>query len=240
MSHFSPAVTDYWRGRFGRGTVAHSDDNFQLAVHSGLDGDEDEQLMVLVTVGGKTSVILSPDLADRVRIIDGQVISESDFRSGLDGADMALHGADNLFYFTDDARDALIAEPPIGDIRRLTAADDAIFTAFESVASEQDLDNSQVELDHWAVFGSFDNGRLVAAASIYQWYEAPIMDLGVVTLPRFRGQGHAKRLVRTAFRYACAQGYEPQYRCQVSNEASSALAPAAGLTLFGTLDVIAD
>lgn len=238
MPDFSPIITDFWRSYLGRGTVLHSSENFQLAVYPDLDADS--QLMVLHTVDGKTSVALIPELAKRAGITGAQSISESDFWASLDKAGVAMHGADNLFYFTNDARAALVAEVPTGDIRRLTADDAAIFTAFESVASEQDLDNAQVELDHWAVFGSFDNGRLVAVSSIYQWQDAAIMDLGVLTLPIFRGRGHARRLVRTAFRYACAQGYEPQYRCQVDNAASSALAPAAGLTLFGTLDVIAD
>ncbi len=118
--------------------------------------------MVLCTVAGKTGVALVPELAKRVGINGAQTISESDFWDNLDNAGIAMHDADNLFYFTDDARAALAAEVPTGDIRRLTADDAAIFAAFESVALEQDLDSAQVELDHWAVFGSFDNGRLVA------------------------------------------------------------------------------
>ncbi|MEU9806981.1 GNAT family N-acetyltransferase [Mycobacterium sp. NPDC050853] len=238
MSDFSPIITDFWRSYIGRGTVLHRGDTFQLAVYPALD--EDRQLMVLQTADGKTSVTLVPELAERAGINGAQDISESDFWTGLDKAGIAMHGADNLFYFTDSARKALVTEASTGDIRQLTADDKAIFTAFGSAASAQDLDNAQVELDHWAVFGSFDNGRLVAVSSIYQWEDAAIMDLGVLTLPIFRGKGHARGLVRAAFRYACAQGYEPQYRCQVTNAASSALAPAAGLTLFGTLDVIAD
>ncbi|GAB5903659.1 GNAT family N-acetyltransferase [Mycobacteroides chelonae] len=236
MPDFSPIITDFWHGYLGRGTVLHTDDDFQLAVYPDLD--EDSRLMVLTTVDGKTSVALAPDLCARAGIDGVQTVSE--FWESLDKADITMHGADNLFYFNDDARDALVAEVPTGDVRQLTADDKAIFSAFESVASVDDLDNAQVELGHWAVFGSFDNGRLVAVSSIYQWEGAAIMDLGVLTLPIFRGRGHARQLVRAVFRYACARGYEPQYRCQVDNSASSALARAAGLTLFGTLDVIAD
>lgn len=236
MPDFSPIITDFWHGYLGRGTVLHTDDDFQLAVYPDLD--EDCRLMVLTTVDGKTSITLVPELAERAGIDGAQTVSE--FWESLDKADITMHGADNLFYFTNDARDALVAEVPTGDVRQLTADDKAIFSAFESVASVDDLDNAQVELGHWAVFGSFDNGRLVAVSSIYQWEGAAIMDLGVLTLPIFRGRGHARQLVRAVFRYACARGYEPQYRCQVDNSASSALARAAGLTLFGTLDVIAD
>jgi hypothetical protein len=45
--------------------------------------------------------------------------------------------------------------------------------------------------------------------------------------------------VRAACRYAYARGLEPQYRCQRDNAASLALAAAAGLTWFGTWEVVA-
>ncbi|WP_321170720.1 GNAT family N-acetyltransferase [Embleya scabrispora] len=63
-------------------------------------------------------------------------------------------------------------------------------------------------------------------------------DLGVLTLPPYRGKGHARRLVRAISRHALARGYQPQYRCQLDNHASVAAAGAAGLTRFGTWDVV--
>lgn len=120
----------------------------------------------------------------------------------------------------------------------MTDRDGAIFSAFQSSATEQDLDDAYVELDHWAVFGSLDGDRLVCAASMYPWEDAPIADTGVLTLPPFRGRGHARRVVRSISRHACERGFEPQYRCQSDNAASAALAKAAGLALFGTWEVI--
>ncbi|BBB39815.1 GNAT family N-acetyltransferase [Mycobacteroides abscessus] len=237
MPNFSPIITDFWHTYLRRGTILRDAVDFQLAVSHELH--EDTELMMLQTVAGRTSAIVTPELADRAGFDGFPPVSDTELRTRLDEAGLRLHGADNLFYFTAEARATLLAELPTGDIRQLTADDGAIFKAFESAATAQDLDDAQVELDHWAVFGSFDNGRLVAVSSIYQWEDAAIMDLGVLTLPIFRGRGHARGLVRAAFRYACTQGYEPQYRCQVTNTASSALAPVAGLTLFGTLDVIA-
>jgi hypothetical protein len=34
--------------------------------------------------------------------------------------------------------------------------DEAVFAEFQAQASEQDLDDAWVELDHWAVFGTVD------------------------------------------------------------------------------------
>ncbi|WP_255412777.1 GNAT family N-acetyltransferase [Elizabethkingia sp. YR214] len=63
--------------------------------------------------------------------------------------------------------------------------------------------------------------------------------MGVLTLPNYRGKGHARNLVHTICKYTLQQGYEPQYRCQIDNHASVALAAASGLTLYGKWDLIA-
>lgn len=124
------------------------------------------------------------------------------------------------------------------DVRRLTARDEAAFAAFEKASSAQDLDDAYVELDHWAVFGAFDQDRLVCAASMYPWEDARIADTGVLTLPAFRGKGHARNVVSAISRHAYEQGFEPQYRCQIDNHASIALARASGLTSFGKWEVV--
>ena len=138
--------------------------------------------------------------------------------------------ADKAGLLEDDA-------PP--EVRQLTEDDRTAFAEFQAAASAADLDAAFVELDHWAAFGAFEQGHLVCAASAYPWGGARIADIGVLSLAPFRGRGHARNVVRSLSRYALAQGYEPQYRCQLDNQASVALAGAAGLSLFGTWDVVA-
>jgi len=124
-------------------------------------------------------------------------------------------------------------------LRRLTEHDNEVFSKFEYSASKEDLEDAYVKLDHWAVFGSFEQNHLVSVASMYPWMEdSQIADIGVLTLTPFRGKGHARKVVRAISKYACEQGYEPQYRCQLDNHASVLLAKAAGLTLLGKWDVI--
>jgi predicted GNAT family acetyltransferase len=62
----------------------------------------------------------------------------------------------------------------------------------------------------------------------------------VITLPTYRGQGLAKATVRAISVRALSQGYEPQYRCQLGNAPSIALAESAGFVRFGTWDVISE
>jgi RimJ/RimL family protein N-acetyltransferase len=149
-----------------------------------------------------------------------------------------LHSPDCLFYYPDPSKSYLQQQNAEGIMHLLPGPDSALFEEFQSAASEQDLAEAYVELDHWAVFGSLDHGRLVSAASMYPWEGAHIADIGILTLPAFRGKGHAKRVVRAISRYACDQGYEPQYRCQRENHASKSLAASAGLEMFGEWEVI--
>ncbi|WP_275295442.1 GNAT family N-acetyltransferase [Amycolatopsis sp. La24] len=223
---FAAAVTRHWLPPVPDGG------GFSLTVDAALD--EDERLTVLVTADGRTRIRLTPAMTETL----GRPRDEPEFRQRLASAGIVLHGADNLFYFTDEAREKLLAEPDDASVRPLTGSDAEAFAAFEAAASEQDLDDASVELDHWAVYGAFADGQLAAVASMYPWLDAPLADLGVVTLPAHRGKGHARRLVRAISRHALGREHEPQYRCQLDNHASIALAASAGLTLFGTWDIV--
>ncbi|MFK9090952.1 GNAT family N-acetyltransferase [Bacillus salipaludis] len=236
MHLFSQTITDFWRASFLNGDVLYSDEVFTVAINPELS--EDRRVMVLETSDGRVMAVLTPALADKVGLYQQQDLSEPTFRRKLNEAGVTLHGADYLFYFSEADKNVLLEENLEGVLRQLTEQDDAVFSDFQSSASEQDLDDAYVELDHWLVFGSFEQNRLVSAASMYPWENVQIADLGVLTLTPFRGKGHARKVVRSISKYACDQGYEPQYRCQLDNQASTLLAKAAGLTLFGKWEVI--
>jgi len=234
---FSRTITDYWQAQFLKGDVLYSDEVFTVIINPDLE--EDSRVMVLETIDGQVIAVLTPAVADKVGLYQRQDLSEEIFRQKLNEAGVTLHGADYLFYFTEAEKNIMLQENLEGDLRRISEQDDAVFSEFESSASEQDKDDASVELDHWAVFGSFEQNRLVCAASMYPWEgDSQIADLGVLTLTSFRGKGHARKVVRSICKYAYDQGYEPQYRCQLDNQASTSLAKAAGLTLFGKWDVV--
>lgn len=104
---------------------------------------------------------------------------------------------------------------------------------------EEVWDGAYVELDHWAVFGAFDErGALASIGSMHPWDdEFPLADIGVPALSSARSQEHTKTLAREIFRYALTQGFEPQCRCQLDNAASVRLAAGLGLQLFGQWEV---
>ncbi len=229
MPSFSPEVTDFWKGSFAGDVLARAD-RFTVTVNSDLD--EDSPAMVLETAENGVMAVLSPTLASAV-LSAGQALTEAELRKRLRDAGIVLNGADNLFYFTEADKAVLLQDSPSGHVRALKAKDAAAFSLFQGSASDEDLDAAYVELDHWLVYGAFDGDRLVCTASMYPWQDRRIADLGVLTLTSDRGKGHARHVVRAISRAAYEKGYEPQYRCQLDNHASVALAGNVGVTLFG-------
>lgn len=188
----------------------------------------------LLRVEGEATLLsLSPARADELGLSATDRIGRAELSARLDRAGMVLADPDHLFYLPLTEQAALREEPWEGATRQLTDADAAAFAEFTAQAPEDDLDEAYVELDHWLVVGTFSGDRLVSAASMYPWGETLLADLGVITLPEFRGRGLGRATVRAISAAALARGYEPQYRCQLENTASAALARAAGFALFG-------
>ncbi len=229
-------VDTFWHSTFLDGEVLFRNADLTVVANAKLEADR--RAMVLQGVDANVCVALTPALAGELGLAHQQDLTEPLLRQMLHAGNIQLHGADYVFYFTEVDKHDLMHEPPQRSVRQLHASDADVFAEFQSSASEQDLDDAYVELDHWAVFGAFENERLVCAASMYPWGGQKIADVGVLTLPSHRGMGHASRVIRAISRYACDQGHEPQYRCQLNNSASVSLAKAAGLTRFGTLEII--
>lgn len=232
MTEFSKTVADFWQAFLLGGNTVYQGGGLTITVKPDLD--EDSRAIMLEYADGRAMAALTPELAEGFDLAGRHDLSASGFRQALRDADLPLHDPDFVFYFSQDGKGALLEEAPAASVRRLTEEDSAVFVQFQAAASEQDLDDAFVELDHWAVFGAFVENQLVSAASMYPWMETSrLADLGVLTLAPFRGRGMARKVVRAICRHAYDQGYEPQYRCQLDNHASVALAKASGMTLFG-------
>ena len=181
---------------------------------------------------------VSPARARELELFGQDCVDAADLSARIERSGISLNDPDHLFYLTLDDQAVLRRESSGAETRQLTAADAALFEDFTSEAPEDDLDEAFVELDHWLVFGTFIDDKLVSAASMYPWSGTQLADLGVITLPAFRGRGLARVTVRAMSAEALRREYEPQYRCQLDNAASVALARAAGFTRWGTWEVI--
>lgn len=233
---FSPSITAFWQAPFDNGEIIQGADGLSITINPQLA--HEGRVTVLDDLDGTIRVALTPALAERIGLREKTDWNAESFRAALAVAGVTLHDADLVHYYTESAKEALLAESDADCVRLLGERDADAFAAFEAANSEQDLDDAYVELDHWAVVGAFEDGRLVSATSAYPWGDSRLADLGVLTLPTARGKGHARNVVRTIARRMYSRGYEPQYRCQLDNEASKALADKAGLSLFGTWEVV--
>lgn len=240
MPEFAPVITDYWVAAFS-GKPLHSNGHATITVNPELD-DNERAAILWTAEDDRFSIAITPAIADSLTksIATLSNPTVADIRAALATQGVVLNGADNVFYLSDSTADDILGDTESSRVRELTAADADIFAAFKATVSEEDWDGAYVELDHWAVFGAFDeHGQLVSIGSMYPWDdEHPLADLGVLTTSAARGRGHAKTLVRGMFRYALTEGYEPQYRCQLDNAASNKLAASLDLQIFGQWEVV--
>jgi len=240
VPEFSAVITDYWATAFS-GKPLHGNDNVTITVKPDLE--HDERVAVLRIAGDdRLSIAVSPAIADSLAndIAALGNPTEADIRTMLAARGVALNGPDNVFYLSESAAGDILNDAASTNVRPLTAGDAEVFASFKAAVPEEDWDGAYVELDHWAVFGAFDeHGGLVSIGSMYPWDEEfPLADIGLLTLRAVRGRGHAKTLVREMFRYALNEGYEPQCRCQLDNAASMKLAASANLQLFGQWETV--
>ncbi len=231
---FSPVVTEFWDRSFATATVSPDGGATVL-----IDPHRESGAALLSTPDGRDRVALSPQVATASGLAAGAADIAAVHRR-LESMGLALDDAAELYYLPEHAKEELLGQETAAQVRPLTSADAGRFAALTAVCSAEDLDEAEVELDDWDVLGVVAEDRLVAAASAYLWAGSQIADLGVITHPDHRNQGHARALVRAFSRRLLTAGYEPQYRCDPDNYASAAVARAAGLARFGTWTTVAD
>lgn len=207
-----------------------------------VDPSRSEKLpLSLLRLDGAAGVLsLAPYLAEQLDLASDERLDRAELESRLELAGLELASADHLFHLPLAEQERLRAEPRGEGTRELTAADADAFAEFTAAAPEDDLDEAYVELDHWLVVGTFREQQLVSVSSMYPWGESTIADLGVITLPQFRGQGLGRETVRAISAAALERGYEPQYRCDLDNAPSAALARSAGFARFGLFEGLED
>ncbi|MDN7489397.1 GNAT family N-acetyltransferase [Burkholderia sp. AU45274] len=232
---FNECINAFWQQKFSGDRCIYDADDLQIAVSSALD---DEQGMILVPTDGKKRIVVQEKVACTLRLDEPGAWTMAAFVDRLSSSGGGLCGADNLFYYSAPALADLPNHAIPATVRALTPADRPAFDAFTAAMPAKDFDTASVELDHWRVFGAFEQDRLVCAGSVYAWWHSCLADMGVLTLPESRGNGHARGVVRAMSVAACREGLEPQYRCQLDNQASAAVARAVGMRLYGTLDEI--
>lgn len=231
----SPIVQEYWKDQF-QGEVLCNNPTFTLFLNDDLE--EDSQIMTLEFPAGNHWAVINSKVALYFKNTSLTTLDFEKFINTLKDKNISLYGADYIFYFPEEEKASILNLNSPENIRPLTEDDAEHFSTFKSLSTEDDLDGAFVELDHWKVYGIFEDHQLVAATSMYPWQNTKLSDIGVITLDHFRGKGYAKQAVQVISKAALQEGYEPQYRCQVDNAASVALAKKLNLSLFAKWDFI--
>ncbi|MEJ5105909.1 GNAT family N-acetyltransferase [Chryseobacterium sp. MYb328] len=231
----SPIVQEYWKDQF-QGEVLCDHPTFTLFLNDDLE--EDSQIMTLEFPSGNNWAIINSKVVQYFKNISLTTLDFEKFVNILKDKQIFLYGADYIFYFPEEEKRAILNLHSPENTRPLTEHDAELFSTFESLSTEEDLDGAFVELDHWKTFGIFEENQLVTATSMYPWQDTQLSDIGVITLNDFRGKGYAQQAVRMISKAALQDGYEPQYRCQLDNTASIALAKKLNLSLFAKWNLI--
>jgi RimJ/RimL family protein N-acetyltransferase len=207
---FSRVDTEYW---IPRNATSHAGEvgSYQIVVDDALPTDR--SLMLLEPVGRSGILSATSATIERLGLTPQTTIESRALARSLAAAQIELYGADHLFYLPVEEQSAVQSERVASATRRLHDTDADAFAVLSAAASEEDLDQAFVEIDHWLVFGTFVGDCLASVASMYPWRDTHLADLGVLTLPAYRGRGCAKATVRALSAAALKRGCEPQYRC---------------------------
>ena len=118
--------------------------------------------------------------------------------------------------------------------RELTKQDEVIFNEFHEGCSKEDKDQGQVSLDDFLVYGLFDNEKLVAVASLWDWGEV-LCDIGILVHPDYRRKGYAKEVC-----LALMNNTERLFiwRCDENNISSYKLAQKIGFIEAGKIKAL--
>lgn len=249
MSGFAEDAEKFWTAPYSGRPVIDSRE-LRLVINDGLEHRRRATLLsrpglpTLAAVTPEVAVRAGLDmraLADAGAIAAGPAVAGAeDLRMRLADADVSLGDPDLVYLFPAAQRTVLLAATPPATVRELTPDDADVFAELVEACTPEDVDLAYVELDHWRVVGSFDEDALACVASAYPWGEGPMADIGVLSAPDRRGNGHARRATRALAAICWREGYEPQYRTQPDNPASQAVALAAGMEHYGDWETVAE
>lgn len=117
----------------------------------------------------------------------------------------------------------------LADIPLFVRMNQALYPACDSACLAEDLRRN---IQDGIAFGVFQDGVLVGAAEapVVAHMQDEVEEVGVDTLPGYRGRGYGKTVVSGATKAILELGRVPIYRSSITNEPSLRLASAVGYT----------
>ena len=115
--------------------------------------------------------------------------------------------------------------------RKLEKEDKALFNQFKDSCSIEDKDEGMVSLEDDFVYGLFEDDKIVAVSSLWNWGNV-ISDIGILVHPEYRKKGYAKTVCQTLMSNIDKKFV---WRCDELNKASYNLAISIGFTHHGLI-----
>ncbi len=188
---------------------------------------------------------LVESVTDILSAVAHQAIDSMQFVHLATSHGATLSGFGNNRVLVDGLRPAKLAASAFG-VRRLdrdNSVDRSTLAGFIEFASEDDLDEADLEMDNLDpyIVGVFDDGKLVAYGSgrpseIDERFD----DIGVLTHADHRGQGLGALVVSefVGRRLASDPSRRMLYRCTTENGGSNAIAKSLGFSLAHTIGAV--
>lgn len=220
---FENIIYQNWTGYFGCPVKTAKQSGTTLLPESKYDGDK---IIALWYIGMHTFVQLDPAYYPRLdQLVKGLPAGTSLTGEQIEaawGKDALVSRDDELAYylFPSDLPAYLPAHP--FELRQLNEADEAAMSALNAANTQQDVEESFVEVTHQVAFGCFLEKQLVAAASAYE--RTGFLDIGVLTHPEFRQKGLGKAVVGGLCNWASQHDMIAQYRHHALNTRSQHVA----------------
>ena len=186
------------------------------------------------TVAGSRVFSVTAPAAEHLGLTEGMTVTRSVIDAYVADWGIRWNGVDDICFLPDGANRApVLPQAPHGVATRQLTADDAeVFATFNSGCSAEDIDAAFVELDHTLAYGTFVDGVLVSAASMYTFGDSTLADFGVLTHPDYRERGFGARTIRGLAVATLELGLEPMYRYLLDNQGSERIARAAGFEVY--------
>lgn len=132
-------------------------------------------------------------------------------------------------FFINDLEFGLIQNTSL--CRELNKDDNDIFKAFLDSCSKKDKEEGMVSLEDDFIYGLFDDEKLVAVSSLWNWGDV-ISDIGILVHPGYRKRGYAKTVCQTLMVNIDKKFV---WRCDDVNKGSYRLAKSIGFIHTGLI-----
>lgn len=228
---FEHTIYQNWMGYFGCPVETAQRSGTTLLPESKYDGDK---VIALWYIGKHTLVQLDPAYFPQLE----KLVKELPANISLSGEQIeAAWGKDALLTREDEALNYLfpqnlpdyLPKPPF-ELRQLSEADEKAMSTLNAANSQEDVEESFVEVTHLVAFGCFLENQLVAAASAYE--RTGFLDIGVLTHPEFRKKGLGKAVVGGLCNWASKNGMIAQYRHHAVNTRSEHVAKSLNFQMY--------